>query len=556
MTMPARTSPTDVRVTSPEELAAVMRGRRILDGLAWRFGLPGRRRTITPADGWLAVGATVIVLSLVGVCLHSGAATALAAPTAWFAGLRIAALVWPVRLRYHRLAAEITLDSGLLALWLLTMPPAEVALLWVAATTVAELLRSHIISLALINTAMASLAVVAAVGTFRLVDRLSGESGELLPAVAAALTWVLVDHLQTRLVLRCLGEHSPDGTLMPAGLSMCLVVAGVLATSGWAMAQVPGPAAVGGVVLCLCTVTMMVLMSSVSAMVDERDRLRVIVGYLHRMGTVPDPETALRELEVAATTMLGSRDVRISPWPPVSTRREVGFLVQGDPDHPPAPDSTPERWLIARTRTPDPGYHPAEVAALEALALVARDGIALRRTAIRTEWLAAHDVLTGMPNRTSLLDQLLAAERLDGPAAHTQRAVILLDIDGFKEINDRIGHEAGDHVLSVLGPRIRHGVPAGATAARLGGDEFACYLPDVASVESVRAVCEGVRELVRRPIVWKDTTLTLDASIGFAVGPGTSATGLLREADEAMYLIKHSGKGGVAQYPRSNPRPD
>jgi diguanylate cyclase len=143
---------------------------------------------------------------------------------------------------------------------------------------------------------------------------------------------------------------------------------------------------------------------------------------------------------------------------------------------------------------------------------------------------ATHDALTGLANR-ALFDERLEAST--GPAA-----VLLVDIDAFKAVNDTYGHHAGDAVLVAVADRLRRCVPPSATAARLGGDEFAVLLPG-ADAAAARLLADRFTAKLGEPVLVDGQPLRAGASVGVAAGTG-SATGvaLLREADAAMYATK------------------
>ena len=163
----------------------------------------------------------------------------------------------------------------------------------------------------------------------------------------------------------------------------------------------------------------------------------------------------------------------------------------------------------------------------------------------RLRYLAMHDSLTELPNRALLMDRLENAIRRHRRSRGTF-AVLFIDLDGFKEINDRFGHRAGDAVLRACATRLRQALRDSDTAARIGGDEFTVILEDVAGLDDVQQACERIdRGLSTEPIVLEQTMLLLRASIGFALYPkdGSEAEGLLERADEAMYVVKHGRRG-------------
>ncbi len=151
---------------------------------------------------------------------------------------------------------------------------------------------------------------------------------------------------------------------------------------------------------------------------------------------------------------------------------------------------------------------------------------------------ALHDPLTGLGNRL-LFDRTVAAAVAAGPAA-----VLLLDIDRFKEVNDTLGHAAGDTLLEQVAERLRALVPNEERAARLGGDEFVVVLPG-ADLETARRFADGVRTTLLTPLALSGISFAVQASIGIALAPehGNDTGSLLRSADVAMYSAKAQGTG-------------
>ena len=162
----------------------------------------------------------------------------------------------------------------------------------------------------------------------------------------------------------------------------------------------------------------------------------------------------------------------------------------------------------------------------------------LRDEAASREHQALHDHLTGLPNRASLA--LAIQDGIDRSDGIEKFAVLLLDLNRFKEVNDTMGHHAGDQVLIDVSKRLSSALPQGATIARLGGDEFAVTVPDVRSVDQACAVAERFQKTFVNPFVLDGMALRLDASIGVSVFPddGLDASTLLRRADVAMYAAK------------------
>lgn len=164
------------------------------------------------------------------------------------------------------------------------------------------------------------------------------------------------------------------------------------------------------------------------------------------------------------------------------------------------------------------------------------------------EFQAAHDSLTGLPNRFQLskdLDKVVEETRLSGK----RMAFMLIDLDRFKEINDALGHQAGDILLKQIAPRLCTAVDIPATVARLGGDEFGLVLPHINSEEDALHAAEKVLAVICQPFDLEGLKVQIGASIGIALYPDHSDDphSMMRCADIAMYLAKKNG-GGYAVY--------
>ena len=165
----------------------------------------------------------------------------------------------------------------------------------------------------------------------------------------------------------------------------------------------------------------------------------------------------------------------------------------------------------------------------------------LREREQQLQHLAFHDPLTGLANR--LLFHNRVNHALETVTVDHTFAVLFIDLDGFKPINDNFGHEAGDLVLQTTATRLHHVIRAGDTAARLGGDEFAVLVTDLSDATDARATAERILAVVERPIDISDAAVRVTASIGIAVHRhGTAVRETLHCADAAMYAAKASGK--------------
>ena len=169
----------------------------------------------------------------------------------------------------------------------------------------------------------------------------------------------------------------------------------------------------------------------------------------------------------------------------------------------------------------------------------------------RIEYLASHDSLTDLPNRESF-NQLLHFAIESARRQDRQLAVLFIDLDRFKVINDSLGHDAGDRLLTETGARLRRSVRACDVVARLGGDEFVLILEDVASREDVEGVARGLLRVLSDPIQLNGHECHVTASIGVAIYPldGADIQTLTGNADTAMYLVKGDGKDGFRFFSR------
>ncbi|CAB9495265.1 EAL domain-containing protein [Alteromonas macleodii] len=161
----------------------------------------------------------------------------------------------------------------------------------------------------------------------------------------------------------------------------------------------------------------------------------------------------------------------------------------------------------------------------------------------RLEQMAHYDILTNLPNRT------LLAERLDSALRQCQTdkryaAVALLDLDGFKEINDTFGHSVGDELLITLAHRFKSTLNQGDTISRFGGDEFVAVLTNLKQAQDFRSTVKNMLKAASTPVKYGENELKVSASIGLTVYPtdDTDAEQLIRHADQAMYLAKQKGK--------------
>jgi diguanylate cyclase (GGDEF)-like protein/PAS domain S-box-containing protein len=187
---------------------------------------------------------------------------------------------------------------------------------------------------------------------------------------------------------------------------------------------------------------------------------------------------------------------------------------------------------------------PASNGAPVCYASVFRDISALHQANERIQFLAFHDALTGLPNRALFLDRLEQA--VERAKREQQRlAVIFIDLDGFKEINDSLGHDIGDLLLQEIAQRIRDRLRRGTdTVARLGGDEFVVLMEDLGDPNHCVVLATEIIADVATPLALRGHTVRVGASLGIAFFPedGDDTLELMKRADIAMYAAKAAGK--------------
>ena len=194
----------------------------------------------------------------------------------------------------------------------------------------------------------------------------------------------------------------------------------------------------------------------------------------------------------------------------------------------------------------------AALATVTVLTGMARAGLTVVERLRASHRQAVTDDLTGLGNRRHLLDRL---ERRDRAATATAEvALLLIDLDGFKELNDTLGHHAGDEVLRQIGPRLQEALRDGDTLARLGGDEFAVVL-DPGDEAAASAAGLRLRAALERSFAVGGIRVHIDASIGIALFPehARDALGLLQRADVAMYEAKRTRTGHEVYLPGARP---
>jgi len=314
------------------------------------------------------------------------------------------------------------------------------------------------------------------------------------------------------------------------------------------------------------------------ALLRRHDAMERLHGFTRRVGSSDlDLEAMVREVLVGARELLEVQTVRLILTTPAAAwvcdadgvRQEVpagilpaatsydgrrrGTQVSTFTVHLHADDQVIGALTVSGRLGAVGGLQLSDLHLLEAVAGHATVGLSnglladrLRHQVAENEHQALHDSLTELPNRL-LFDRAATAVL----AAEPTSAVLLLDLDRFKEINDTLGHAAGDGVLREVGVRLRSVLRDASCVARLGGDEFAVVLAGVGAADAI-ACARRIREVLTMPLDVIGVTVAVDASIGIALSPdhGDDVATLLRRADVAMYAAKdgHAGAERTVVY--------
>jgi diguanylate cyclase (GGDEF)-like protein len=289
----------------------------------------------------------------------------------------------------------------------------------------------------------------------------------------------------------------------------------------------------------LLVIPMVVTMGAIRAMRTTRDVARrsealfEAATALHTQGRRSD---LARALQKHARMVAGTPAAMVRSVGPAQD--EIGVpVVAGDG----------VVLYITAPRRRDPTQRASDEKALEALASVGEAAFFRVSASEEMHGLARRDVVTGLPNRLQFAERLAQELERAREAGRLDRLVVLyLDLDGFKGVNDRFGHEAGDELLRLVGSRLRDTLRGGSTVARLGGDEFAVLLPDCLDVEGL---CRRVLVALRVEVRMRGHVLRVQGSIGLSrARPGDDVGTLLRNADTAMYRAKATGKNRFVEF--------
>jgi diguanylate cyclase (GGDEF)-like protein len=433
---------------------------------------------------------------------------------------------------------EVGFDSAVLMFLLCTLPPAEALVVWSLGALLVQLPSDRRLLSRLFNMGVVILAGAVAAGVVTLVrgDAPVQSPQTLLAVALAAAGYFATDFLLTAVSVAIesrtpLREHLvQNGTLLTLA---CLVPFDCLGYLGAVLVDVSrwAPA-----LLTVSLATVVIATRAATRGAENARRLRALFDAAVRAQTLSDTRQVMTALSEDARKLLRIQEVELRTSPPEGS--EIGARVR---------DGAQETWIVVPERLRARSTAGRDQEALEALAAVAADAFARLRLTDDMTHLAWHDVLTNLPNRGLLQDRLEHALQISQRRG-SQIALLFVDLDGFKSINDRFGHAAGDGLLVDVAQRLAGCVRASDTVARLGGDEFGLLLEDVNPYE-VTSACDRILAALASGADVAGHRLTLSASIGVAFGDvSVTAENMLRNADLAMYEAKSRGKNRWVEY--------
>ncbi|WP_157873537.1 putative bifunctional diguanylate cyclase/phosphodiesterase [Kineococcus radiotolerans] len=462
---------------------------------------------------------------------------------------------FPFQINTRHAGVEVQFDVGVLIFLLCFAAPATAALAWCLCVVPTGLLQRRSWVSRVYNASIGvlfmpvALAVLELFGTtgrapeesryrgLERIIRVDMTVPELLAVSAAVIAVFVVDVAVSAVSVAIQERTSVKGELLHTGawlaVGASVAVGGLGYLGGLVESRLDRWAAL------LLVIPMVVTMMATRAMRTTRDVARrsealfEAATALHTQGRRAD---LARALQKHARMVAGTPAAMVRSVGPAED--EIGVpVVAGDG----------VVLYITAPRRRDPAQRASDEKALEALASVGEAAFFRVSASEEMHGLARRDVVTGLPNRLQFAERL--AQELDRAreASRLDRLVVLyLDLDGFKSVNDRFGHEAGDELLRLVGSRLRDTLRGGSTVARLGGDEFAVLLPDCQDVEGL---CRRVLVALRVEVRMRGHVLRVQGSIGLSrARPGDDVGTLLRNADTAMYRAKATGKNRWVEF--------
>jgi diguanylate cyclase (GGDEF)-like protein len=449
--------------------------------------------------------------------------------------------IWPVVVYREGESEAFNMDEAFFAILALLVPPLVTLGTLALATVTAQAVRRR----PLVKSAFNAGQVVIAAGLGIAAGRVAAApAGFLTPAqVAAAMLGVavycIVNTLLVGGILASMGTPWRDLTgdlpfqvaLAGAGALVGVVLALAIQVHPWVLAlAVPG------------LVMQRRLISARFAALHDHTRMKGLYEVTLEANRGLRHQAVLDTILESARWLLRSPEATLTPEPPGPGQLAAPVMVADQ-----------QLWLAAAGRRRDEPFDDADRDLLKALAAVGSGALSnaelFRQVRLEREKLHHHafyDSLTGLANRRLLVERLDHALQRSAVDRKTH-ALIFIDVDRFKSINDSLGHVTGDEFLVAIGSRMKNVVRSGDLLARFGGDEFVALLEDVTGVDVPVAAARRIGAALERPIVLRDGyEVVASVSVGIALSqPGKSADDILHDADVAMYDAKAKGGGGI-----------
>jgi diguanylate cyclase (GGDEF)-like protein len=485
----------------------------------------------------------VVILGLAALTLALPKWIAAGTPLGW--GLLAIPLVcvvaaFPLVLLRPGGDVEIGFDAAVLVGLGLTLPHWQALVLWTIAALAGLAVSRKRIWARMFNAALVTLVGAIALATMSAVGGVGDTSlHELLAVLACAGVYFAADWLITGISLSLEGGQPLNRLLFDRDLPVSLVWFLGISCIGYLAILLPRELPLWTVALLIVpTTSMLVAARAVRRASEHQVRLSALLDAAKSAQLAVNPRMLLDELVVHAVRVLRSPRAFIQTSPPKP--QEIGIRIGN------------VGWLVCAPRSAQP-YDRADWRALTALAALAEESLVRLRMATEMTTLATSDPLTGLANRTVFRQRIATALARRTKGTHV--AVLFCDLDDFKPVNDRFGHEGGDAVLLAMAARLSRCVREGDTVARLGGDEFALLLQGLEGPHEAIQVAERVLAAAAEPINIGARSVPVGVSVGVAIDPGSSdqqssegtpqsagASALLANADLAMYQAKANGK--------------
>jgi diguanylate cyclase (GGDEF)-like protein len=496
-------------------------------------------------SSWFDLGVFALGLVVVAVSVLSLVRNDAPIPPVYLFAIPLIAIIarFPMILDSGEGGIEVGFDSSVLIFLLCRLGPGEAVIMWSVGVLVTQMSSEKRPMVKVFNI---GLGIIAGAASALVYHGIAGAPAakdhwlELLAVTLAAGVYFAADFLISAVSVAVETRSSLKAHLVQKGTLFAVASFVPFDLMGYLGAMVvrhtPGFTLI---LLAVPLATLLVATRAVTRGGENSRRLSVLFAAAMRAQTLSDTRQVLDALVDDAQKLLRIKQIEVRATPPGA--HEIGAQLR---------DGQRDRWIVAPARHRARSTTTADQEALEAMVAVSSDAFARLRLTEDMTHLARHDLLTNLPNRGLLLDRVEHALEMSRRRS-TRISLLFVDLDGFKPVNDRFGHAAGDAVLIDVAERLSSCVRQSDTVARLGGDEFALLLEDV-NPDEVSTACERILAALSRGAHVAGHQLALSASIGVAFGDSTeTAESMLRNADLAMYEAKSRGKNQFVEYERA-----